>query len=70
MKTFFKVISSKKALMVVLTLASICSVLEVITSIRTGMRIAFTPMTLMFVNIALWADALEKEEAKEKEAKK
>lgn len=65
MKTFFKVISSKKALMVVLTLACIFSVLEVITSIRTGMRIAFTPMTFMFVNIALWASALEKEEAKE-----
>jgi len=66
MKKFVKAISGKKAMYVLLVISSIFSVLEVITSIRMGTRIAFTPMAFMFTSVALWADSLEKEEKKAK----
>ena len=62
MKNFIKAISGKKAMYVMLVLAIICSVLEVITSLRLGTRIAFTPMALVFCNLAIWADSLKKKE--------
>ena len=66
MKKFIKAISGKKAMMTLLVLVSICSVLEVITSIRLGTRIAFTPLGLIFSCLAVWADSLEKDEKKAK----
>lgn len=66
MKTFIKAITGKKAMLTMLVLVCICSVLEVITSIRMGTRIAFTPIGLIFCNLAIWADSLEKKEKKEK----
>lgn len=67
MKNFIKAISGKKAMYVVLVLACIASVLEVITSIRLGTRISFTPMGLIFCNLAIWADSLDKKEKENRE---
>lgn len=62
MKNFIKAISSKKAMYVMLVLALIGAVLQIITSIRLGTKIPYTAMGLVFCNLAIWADSLEKKE--------
>lgn len=70
MKKFIKAISGKKALYVVLVLACVCTVLEVITSIRTGNRIDYMAICSIFIAIVAWAEALKSKEIKEKNGNK
>ena len=61
MKKFIKIISGKKAMIVGLTLTTICSILDTITSVRTGTAIDYTSMCVMFSMIAVWDACLKKE---------
>lgn len=56
MKNLKKGWAGKKVLLALLVFASICSVLEVIIAIRTNRMNAFTPMALIFTNLAIIAD--------------
>lgn len=62
MKNLEKGLAGKKVLLALLIFASICSVLEVIIAIRTNRMNAFTPMALIFTNLAIIVDAKEKKE--------
>lgn len=68
MKNFINAISGKKAMYVMIVLALIGAVLQIITSIRLGTKNPYTAMGLIFCNLAIWADSLEKKEKKEKNA--
>lgn len=61
MKKFIKIISGRKAMIVALTLTTICSVLDTITSVRMGTTIDYTSMCVMFSMIAVWDACLNKE---------
>ena len=60
MKKFIRVITGKKAMIVVLTLALIISVLNIVDSIRNNNAIDFALLGGMFAAIAVWADSLNK----------
>lgn len=58
MKKFMKAISGKTALIIITTLAIICTILEIVTSIRQGTKIDWAPMAATYAAIACWASAL------------
>ena len=58
MKKFIQAVSGKKAMYVALILVSICTVLDILTSIRLGTKPDFTQITVIYCVIAAWAVCL------------
>ena len=68
MKKFLKVISSKKALYVIMILAAIGNILEIVTAFRVeGYRIDYYGFGIVWACIACWAASISTKEKKEKE---
>ena len=64
MKKFINIITSKKAMIVMLVIACIVSVLDVVDSIRNNTPIDFALLGAMFASIAVWADSCCKKQKK------
>lgn len=64
MKKFLKAISGEKAMLIVLTILTICSVLDVITAVRMGTTIDYIPIGFLYCMMAIWAECLEEKKNK------
>ena len=53
MKKFIQAVSGKKAMYVALILVSICTVLDILTSIRLGTKPDITPITVIYCVIGV-----------------
>ena len=62
MKNFIKAILGKKALVIMLVLVSVVAVLDVMTSIRLGIKVDYATIGIIYSAIAIWADGLSKKE--------
>ncbi len=69
MKKFLNAISGRTALIVFIVIAAVCSVLEIVTSVKNNANIDFAGLATIWVAIAGWAACLTSSKKKEDEKK-
>lgn len=69
MKNLVNALTGKKAMYIVLAITVICTILEIVTSIRiASYKVDWFAMGIIYSVITIWATCLEKKENKKAEA--